>query len=500
MMIYEEQIRKFEEIIRTVDSLRDLIVESVREGREAHEVEELLFRSVLKLAAQFMEAFFEMVGAGDVGETVELPDGRIVKRLDPQPRTYRSVFGDFQITRFVYAVRQGQKIELEPTDQQLGLPESDFSYLLQEWGQLLGVEHAWGKVMELLQHILGIPVCVDSLERTNRKMAEIVEPFREQLSPPDPEEEGEILVATVDNKGVPIRRPAEGPPPGARRKKGEKANKKRHATLGGVYSVDRKQRTPEDVVAALFRERPRRRRREAVDPQARQKRFRATLSDPERNINGQTETFLWLAEEVACRRRRGQPLVYLTDGQRSLQTDRMLHLDQPDVVEIIDLLHVVPRLWEAAYLFHPEGSRQAQAFVRPRLLRILQGDARGVITGLRRMGTTHKLRAAKRKTLRTICLFLEKNLPRMHYDQYLAAGYPIATGVIEGACRHVIKDRLERAGMRWIVAGAQAMLDLRTTWINGHWHKFQTFRINRERQRLYPHRKAFKKTCFPLTI
>jgi hypothetical protein len=82
--------------------------------------------------------------------------------------------------------------------------------------------------------------------------------------------------------------------------------------------------------------------------------------------------------------------------------------------------------------------------------------------------------------------FLESNLHRMRYDQYLAFGYPIATGVIEGACRHIVKDRMERAGMRWKVPGAQAMLELRVIYTNGDWKAFQAYRIEQETKRLYP--------------
>jgi hypothetical protein len=98
-----------------------------------------------------------------------------------------------------------------------------------------------------------------------------------------------------------------------------------------------------------------------------------------------------------------------------------------------------------------------------------------------RQTATKTLRGDRRRKIRRICDFLGKHLQHMHYDQYLAAGYPIATGVIEGACRHVVRDRMERAGMRWVVAGAQAMLDLRTTYLNGQWEDYQTYRITRIR-------------------
>ncbi len=497
MMTNDGSRLKLQELQDSMQVLWNTVAEAAGTGREAHEIEQDLFRGVLALGRQLLRAFFDMVGPGDRGETIDLPHGGRVRRMEHViSRTYQSVFGDFEIDRWVYASRAGQKIQLVPTDQRLGLPKSEFSYLLQDWAQVLGVEHAWQQVAHMLKRMLGVEQWVDSLERMSRQMAESAEDFRDQLPPPEPAEEGGILVVTVDNKGVPMRRPSDAPPPGARRKKGHKANKKRHATLGGVYSVDPKFRTPEELVAILFHDQPR--RTTAIDPAAQQKRFRAALSDPDRDLHGQQETFRWLAEEVERRHQPDQPLVYLTDGQRSLQTDRAKYLDIPGLVEILELMHVVPRIWEAAYLFHAEGSAAAEHFVRPRLLRILQGRAAGVIKGLRRMGSAHRLPPAKRKILETICRFLEQNLSRMRYDEYLAAGFPIASGVIEGACRYVIKDRMERSGMRWTVVGAQAMLDLRIMWVNGCWQEFQKFRIAREHQRLYPCRKHFQRIPWQL--
>jgi hypothetical protein len=114
------------------------------------------------------------------------------------------------------------------------------------------------------------------------------------------------------------------------------------------------------------------------------------------------------------------------------------------------------------------------------------------------MGTKQGLTGTALKRLRSLCGFLENNLHRMKYDEYLAAGYPIATGVIEDACRHVIKDRMERAGMRWKVPGAQAMLHLRAVAANDHWREFQTFRIQHETTRLYPHSTALQDTPWPI--
>ena len=476
------------------------LIRAASDGTAAHEVERQLFRTLLALGHKLFGGFLKQVGPGDLGPTTSLEDGRVLTRLpEPQTRRLVTVFGEFEIPVHVYGTRPGQKIELRPTDQRLQLPESEVSYLLQNWDQLLGMEQAFGVVNQTLQTILGLKQPVDTLERGNRQMAEAAPAFRDSQPAPDPKEEGEFLVATEDNKGVPMVRPVDALPAGAHRAKGEKANKKQMACIGCVYTVDPHHRTAKELVATLFRDEDRPR---TPPPKARQKRYWASLTRQvaEQTIRAQAEVFQHLGEEIDLRRRDGQTLVHLCDGQHSLETDRNQYLPRDGrTVDILDLMHVLPRLWEAGHLYHAEGSDEASQFVRQRLLRVLEGEAAQVIAGLRRLGTTHQLKGARKARLEKLCEFLHGNLHRMRYDEYLRAGYPIATGVIEGACRHVIKDRMERAGMRWKVPGAQAMLQLRTIYANGDWQAFQEYRVQHETNRLYPHSRLFQERDLPLT-
>jgi hypothetical protein len=358
-------------------------------------------------------------------------------------RRLLTVFGRFDISRWVYAQRDGQKIELAPTDQRLQLPESELSYLLQEWDQMLGIEHAFGKVRDTLDAILRLKQSIDTLERNNQQMAEPVLDFHESQPPVKLSEEAKLLVVTEDNKGIPMVRPPQERPVGAHRKKGEKANKKQMACIGCVYSVDPHVRTPEELVATLFRDPD---RPQSKSPEAKQKRYWAELSQQCDDIlvRGQELVFAHLSDEIEQRRRPRQVLVHLCDGQRSLETDRQDYLPtDANTIDILDLMHAIPRLWEAAHVFHGEGSKQASAFVRKRLLRVLKGKVVSVVRGLRYLGTARGLKGAKRKQLRKACKFLKANKHRMRYDEYLKAGCPIATGVIEGACRHIVKDRLD---------------------------------------------------------
>jgi hypothetical protein len=300
---------------------------------------------------------------------------------------------------------------------------------------------------------------------------------------------------------VVIRREPGDPGPKSHRGKGDKANKKRMAIIGSIYSVDRYPRSPEDVTAALFRD-PRRPDDSApARPVPVGKHVWGRLSHAQDGSMDEPikTVFTWLGAELKCRNPGGKKeVVCLMDGQESLWTGRIRI--GGEVIEILDILHVTPRLWQAAHLFHKEGTTEAVEFVRGRVLRVLKGQVKGVVKGLRRMGTDHDLSGAKKKKLRTISNYLERNAGRMRYDEYLQKGYPIASGVIEGACRHYVKDRMERAGMRWIKAGAQAMLNVRSEYLNGDWEKFQEFRINREKDRLYKNHKVLLDYEWPMAV
>ncbi len=154
-------------------------------------------------------------------------------------------------------------------------------------------------------------------------------------------------------------------------------------------------------------------------------------------------------------------------------------------VTVGDLLHACKYVWDAAKIFHHHREQQ-EAFARERMDRLLSGGVAGVIRGLRRMDTDRKLTGEKLKTINTVCGYLTNNATRMKYDEYLQAGYPIATGVIEGACRYVVKDRMERSGMRWSLPGAQAMLHVRCIHHSTERTQFYKQRILNEQQSLYP--------------
>jgi hypothetical protein len=483
-MIHETDVLNTQNLSAVFDDLRKVVVRAVREAQPLHEVEKAVWEQVLSIGRNVLGQFLTLLGDGDLGETVTLPTGESSPRLEGlHKRRYVSIFGAFELSRVVYGSREKQQIEFVALDNRLQLPDSDFSYLLQDWDQALCVEQAYSQAKGTVARMLGLQQTVDSLEHMNQAMAKDVTNF--MLSQAPPQQEGAIAVSSADQKGIVMRRQAEDPAPKTHRTKGDKASQKRMATVATVYTVDPYRRTPEEVVASLFRDAP---APVGNRPKPQHKEAWASLPRDDVPGSGIASAFAWIAGELFLRgRAKDKPLVYISDGQEALWSAREEWLPAR-AVNILDLLHVTPRLWKAAHAFYKERSPEAEDFVRARVLRMLQGNAEGVLRGIREMATKRGLKGSKKKAVATVCAYLEANLERMHYDQYLQAGYPIASGAIEGACRHLVKDRMERAGMHWTIPGAQAMLNVRSIYVSDLWDKYQAYRIGQKTERLYPHR------------
>ena len=237
------------------DALRDFVQQAARDTQRIDTVEREVFRQLLSLGHTLLSAFVAAQGDGDLGPQAETPEGRTVRRLpERHDRRYVSIFGELTIDRIAYGTREGQAIERVPLDERLGLPEGDFSYVLEDWGQRLCLKGSFAEAGQSLEMLLGLRVGVRALEQMNRVVAGHAPSFRDGLEPPPPEEEGPLMVVTADGKGVPMRRPEpdDGPRPHHRRAKGEKANKKQMACVGAVYSIDPFVRSSSSTVAPRF--------------------------------------------------------------------------------------------------------------------------------------------------------------------------------------------------------------------------------------------------------
>ena len=423
-----------------------------------------------------LQAHLEHRGNGDVGAAlcVKQEAGEMLyTRRRLSARSLKTVFGPVQLVRMGYS-RAGAP-SIYPLDQTLALPARSFSYELQRRLVKAAVQNPFHESVDAIADLTGVSVPKRSLEGMLREAAQDFDAFYQERAP-EPAT-GSILVAAVDGKGIPMVKPG-GAQPTLRLTKGQKANRKRMATVATVFTRAPWIRTPEQVVESLFRTR----RQTPIDgqtpPRPENKRVWASL------LKGKTAIIQELAQEMQ-RRDPGnvKTRVALTDGERALQirVDRML-----GVTLILDLLHVLEKLWKAAYVFHAEGSLEAELWVLDRTLRILFGEVGQVVKGLRQNVTKRALLGAKRKSLLGVADYLYRNRARMRYDEYLAQGWPIASGPVEGACKNLIKDRRERSGMRRTEKMAEAIVQLRAIYLSGDFDRYWSFHIEKDQQRLHP--------------
>ena len=492
---------KADALVKLADDLGAFVQKAVQEGSDLDTVERGALAQALAIGRAAVDLFLQGQGNGDLGDTVTPSADTVLYRSEAVvERPLRTIFGEHAFQAFVYSRGSKRKIDLRPIDARINLPEGKASYLLQEFTQLFCVEKAFAVGARQFDTVFGQKLSVDVLEDINRAMGgDQADRFLDQLPTPPKKDEGAILVTTADGKGVPLVKEDAQKVPAFDQK--ERPGNRRMATLGCVYTVDPYVRTPEQIVAALFRDdtvpQPSQDR-----PEACFKHYRAYFAeegqDGKDHVPSAIPAWIWIAKEVKARHQAGQPIIRLMDGQPNLREASEICLEElvaelreaPKpfaLVDILDILHVSGYVWKAAKAFHSHKEHQ-EAFVQERLLRILRGDAAGVITGMRRMATQRDLKGEALKAVTTACTYFETNLDRMRYDEYLRAGYPIASGVIEGACRHLIKARMEQGGMRWTLEGAQAMLNVRSILASSESERFSQWRPAEEAKRLHPHR------------
>lgn len=153
---------------------------------------------------------------------------------------------------------------------------------------------------------------------------------------------------------------------------------------------------------------------------------------------------------------------------------------------VIDIIHVLEYLWGAAWSLHEAGDPAAEDWVAARALAVLAGDSDRAAQEIAAEAGAAGLAGSQRNGAAACVRYLENKREFLRYDHALDAGWPIATGVIEGACRHLIADRLDIGGARWGLDGAEAVLTLRAVIASGDFEEYWRFHLKREHQRLYP--------------
>ena len=429
-----------------------------------------------------LQSHVDLRGPGDVGPSLRVAQDDSIslfthRRL--QRRTLKTVFGEIDIDRMAYRC-QG-KPSIHPLDESLQLPERSFSYELQKRLINAAIQGPFREATARILESSGLTIHNHSLEPLLIEAAVDFDGFYGQRTADPVSEAASLLVIAVDCKGIPMVRPEPiRPPLGSARPLKLKTNKhragkKKMATVAAVFAKAPFVRTPQMIIDNLFSANS-----TSKQPSSKpeHKRVWASLT------KGKTVVIEEVRQEVLRRDLDGRKtLVALIDGERALQK-RTLKAMKPTL--ILDLIHVLDRVWTAAHVFQPEGSAEAEVYAKLMACRILEGAVSQVVKGLRQTVTKRGLTGSDKKNLLAVANYFHNNTNYMRYHDYLAAGYPIASGPVEGACKNLIRDRMERSGMRWTPAMAEAIVKLRSLYLSGDFDHYWSFHITQDQLRLYP--------------
>ncbi|MGH9055954.1 MAG: ISKra4 family transposase [Acidimicrobiales bacterium] len=452
---------------------------STGEWRGLDEMERESERRGREVVRRALQAHLDAIGDGDAGEAIIVeeeagPVRLAYKRL--HSRSLVTVAGEVTINRVGYAAPGRDSVH--PLDAALRLPGRCYSYELQRRLVRLAVCSPFDEAVATLEELTGVKVPKRSAEQVLIDVAADFEAFYQRRADAATAlGDADIVVGAIDCKGIPMVKP-DGATPIVRRKKGDKANKKKMATVAAVFSQPPRVRTPEQVIDSLFAT--------TECPSPKQRHHRPTDKRVWASLVSTKDDFITDVRAEMDRRDldRAHTWVIVTDGERALQRRVTTNFD--GVTLVLDLLHVMEKCWKAAHALYPEGSPEATAFVRERARRILNGQVSQVVKGLRQIVTKRRLTGTKANTLRSVADYFYANRSRMAYDEYLAKGWPIASGSVEGACKTLVRDRFERSGMRWVPDGAEAMLKMRAIYLSDDLNEYWPVHTELDQQRLYP--------------
>ena len=476
-----------------MSSNADVIVQEIRqefesmlhyvqhsEDETAYEAERNIFKRLLKMGYRLMLLFLSLQAQRYPRVALENEKGEVLPYHSEKKRDYYSIFGKVPFLR-PYFYKKGAGGQ-SPVDEALSLGADCYSDVVREMAEYLGTDMAYAKVMGLFEYLLGQSLGKNAVQSMVAEDAQDVKAYYAQKAAPDVQKEKAILVIQADGKGVPLVKATEAAHK-VRLGQGEKRSQKKEALVTSVYSIEPNPRKPEEVVASLFhKEKPAASTEKASEwAKPQNKELWATL-------DGKDAALERLASRVDQRQgAHTTDRVALTDGAEALQTRVLLHL--PAFRLILDFIHANEYLWDTANRLFKEKDPKRDTWVEKRTLELLCGHSEQVVADLRGLAQAARTTKTQQEQLHKTANYFARNRAYMHYDEYLAQGWPIASGVIEGACRHLVKDRCELTGMRWTQAGAESLLHLRAVAENNDWDDYHAFRRQQRHLRLYasPH-------------
>ena len=408
------------------------------------DVERLLWGEGKELMRELFQGFIDSKGPGAAAEPVKGTDGKTRTYAREKERTIHTSFGEVIVSRMSYEAHAGPS--LAPRDAELNLPTSSFSHEVQ---RRMALEALRGSIDDAVE-----AVCATTGAKLHKRqglelVGEAASDFTEFYATKAVQKAktvaktGEILVLSFDGKGVVMRQEglreataraarAETHKLKTRLSKGEKRNGKRMAQVAAVYTIEPWPRTPDEVMPSQggARETP------SPRPRPEHKRVWASLEDESSKVIGDAFDEAYRRDPEHTKRWA----ILVDGGEAQLRLAETTAKSRGvEATIVLDFIHVTEYVWNASFALFEAGSREGERWVSERLFRILRGESSEVAAGMRRSATLRNLSKDARKAIDACANYLLKYRPYLHYDAYLAAGLPIATGVIEGACRHLIK-------------------------------------------------------------
>jgi len=451
------------------------------------ELERTLEQQIRELARQLIQAHLKTREPGEALGVVRGADGVERERARIHERGVKTIFGKVELSRLGYAAEGAPS--LHPLDASLNLPAELHSLEVRRRAAEQAATQSFDETVASLERQIGTQVGKRQVEELVQRAAQDYDSFYEGRPALDPEGTGSVLVVSADGKGVVMlprdlreatRKAAQkrSPKLDKRLTKGEKRHRKRMATVATVYTLPPHPREPEDVVRSLA---PHAGREVTAAPPPRPEHKRVWASLEKSPDEVLSEAF----REAKRRDPNGRKSwVALVDGNKTQLEilEDLAGLHGVDLTIVLDIIHVAEYLWDASLAFNREDSKQREDWVSQRLLAVLRGRASLVAGGIRRSATRQRVRGNRRKLVDKAADYLIEYKRYLRYADYLARGFPIATGVVEGACRHLVCDRMD-VGARWSLAGAEAVLRLRALRASGDFDEYWMFHEKQEYQR-----------------
>jgi hypothetical protein len=431
-------------------------------------------------------------------EQVVGDEGTARTRVEPgHVRSLETVFGTVSVERLAY--RAPGVGNLHPADAALNLPIERHSHGLRKLAALESPRGSFDGAIDAIERRTGVRLAKRQVEELAGLAAMDFEAFYDSRCPARGRR-GDLLVLSADGKGIVMRpdalrtrapaRPRAGPAPIPRLSGEQQPNRKRMAEIGAVYDAKPAPRTPADILTSAAPDgyQP------APGPVAANKWLTASI------VKAPAEVIKRTFDEAERRDpKHRRTWVALVDGAIH-QIERIkfeARKRKVKVTIVVDLVHVLGYLWNAAGCLHPNDDQAAARWVHHQATRVLQGHARKVAGQVRRQATNARLGASQRKPADQAAVYLTNKAPYLDYPTALTQGWPIATGIIEGACRHLVKDRIDITGARWGLAGAEAILKLRAIIINGDFQEYWRFHLAQERHHV--HEAHYQNHTIPAT-